>query len=75
MFYAFLHAQGRAKLTAIFHVIELPLFVGMLYWLVQGYGVIGAAVAWLFRVSIDTLLLGGAVYRLRRVEGITHAVK
>ncbi|MEE6443585.1 MULTISPECIES: oligosaccharide flippase family protein [Pseudomonas] len=75
MFYAYLHAQERAKLTAIFHVIELPLFVGMLYWLVQGYGVIGAAVAWLLRVSIDTLLLGGAVYRLRRVEGITHAVK
>ncbi len=55
MFYSFLHASGRSKETAILHLIELPLFVGALYILITYFGVVGAAMAWTFRVAFDAL--------------------
>lgn len=55
MYYSFLHASGRSKETAILHLIELPLFVGALYILITHFGVVGAALAWTFRVAFDAL--------------------
>ncbi|WP_419711404.1 flippase [Pseudomonas sp. NFX224] len=55
MYYSFLHASGRSKETAILHLIELPAFVGMLYMLITHFGVVGAAMAWTFRVVFDAL--------------------
>ncbi|MEN5035219.1 oligosaccharide flippase family protein [Pseudomonas sp. TWI929] len=75
MLYAFLHAQGQTKITAIFHLIELPLFVGALYWLIQDMGVIGAAIAWMLRTLLDTLLLGWAVSRAKGDRGLVDAVE
>lgn len=57
MFYALLHAKGRADLTAKLHLIELPLFLGALYFLLQRYGIEGAAWAWAGRMSFDTIAL------------------
>lgn len=57
MHYSYLHAHGRTKITAIFHVIELPLFVGALYLFITELGVIGAAIAWSLRVFLDSVLL------------------
>lgn len=37
MFYSFLHAQGRTKITAIFHLIEFPLFIAALYLLITKF--------------------------------------
>nr|WP_280526552.1 polysaccharide biosynthesis C-terminal domain-containing protein [Pseudomonas hunanensis] len=75
MFYAFLHAQGHSRITAIFHLIELPLFVGALYWFIQDLGVVGAAIAWLLRMLLDTLLLGWAVSRARGNRNLVNAVE
>ncbi|MFJ3149259.1 oligosaccharide flippase family protein [Pseudomonas putida] len=75
MLYAFLHAQGRTRTTAIFHLIELPLFVGALYWLIQDFGVIGAAIAWMLRTLLDTLLLGWAVSRAKGHRGVVDAIE
>ncbi|MFZ6674842.1 flippase [Undibacterium sp. Xuan67W] len=58
-----LHAQGRTKLTAQFHLLELVVYVAVLYVLATEYGLIGAALAWTIRVSIDWLLLHFAVKR------------
>ncbi|NMY73174.1 flippase [Pseudomonas sp. WS 5071] len=57
MYYSYLHAHGRTKITAIFHVVELPIFVGLLYVFIIAYGVVGAAVAWSLRVFIDAVCL------------------
>lgn len=75
MLYAFLHAQGHSRITAIFHLIELPLFVGALYWFIQDLGVIGAAIAWLLRTLLDTLLLGWAVSRAKGNRNLVNAVE
>jgi O-antigen/teichoic acid export membrane protein len=59
--YTFLHAMGNARLTAIFHLLELLIYVVGLFYLVQALGLAGAAVAWVMRVAIDWLLLHRAV--------------
>jgi O-antigen/teichoic acid export membrane protein len=61
--YTLLHAKGRPKITAIFHLIELVLYIGFLPVLLQMFGIIGAAYAWLFRVSLDLILLHFAAMR------------
>lgn len=57
MFYALLHAQGRADITAKLHLIELPLFLIALIILTNQHGPIGAAVAWVMRMTFDSLFL------------------
>lgn len=57
MYYSYLHANGRTKITAIFHLVELPIFVGLLYVLITQFGVVGAAIAWSSRVFIDSVFL------------------
>lgn len=59
--FTFLHSEGRARVTAIFHVVELFVYVFMLYLLVDHFGLIGAALAWTIRVFLDWMLLIWAV--------------
>lgn len=54
MFFAWLHAQGRFKATALLHAVELPLYVCLLWVLLGRFGVVGAAMAWTARVAMDT---------------------
>lgn len=57
MYYALLHAKGRADLTAKMHILELPLFVAALFFLLHQYGIIGAAWAWVARMVFDAIAL------------------
>ncbi len=65
--YTFLHAHGSTKLTAIFHLIELVIYIIALYYLVEAYGLIGAALAWVLRVGIDLMLLEWAIRKVKPV--------
>lgn len=55
MFFALLQAKGRADITAKMHMIELPLYVGALIVLLDRYGIVGAAWAWVGRMVFDAL--------------------
>ena len=55
--YTIIQAQGRAKTTAILHAAELLPYLGLLYYMVQHYGLSGAAIAWTVRVTVDFLCL------------------
>jgi O-antigen/teichoic acid export membrane protein len=55
--FAFLQGAGRPDLTARLHLIELPLYVGLLWWLIRTRGIEGAAIAWSVRVTVDAFLL------------------
>lgn len=59
MYFALLHAYGRADITAKLHLVELPFFLCALYFLVVHFGVVGAALAWVGRMVLDTLFLWG----------------
>jgi O-antigen/teichoic acid export membrane protein len=62
--YTLLHAKGNPRLTAIFHMAELLLYLGVLWVLSSRFGLVGAALAWVARVALDWLLLQIAVRRL-----------
>jgi O-antigen/teichoic acid export membrane protein len=53
----FIQAAGRPDLVARLHLAELPLYLAAAYFLIQQYGIDGAAVAWMLRASIDFILL------------------
>ena len=55
--FAFLQSNGRSDLTAIIHLIELPVFAILLYLATHRYGIDGAALAWVIRMALDTILL------------------
>jgi O-antigen/teichoic acid export membrane protein len=55
--YQLLRGLGRPDLTAKFHLLEVPLHVALVWFLVTRFGLPGAALAWTLRVSLDFLLL------------------
>lgn len=61
--FTFLHAMGNARLTALFHVFELAVYIVSLFYLVNALGLVGAALAWVMRVAIDWILLHRAVMK------------
>lgn len=78
--FALLQGGGRPDLPAKFHLFELPIYVGIAWFLVSQWGIIGGAVAWTIRVALDALLLFGAVFkvyefspRLLAINGVTLA--
>ena len=54
---ALVQAYGRPNLTAQLHVVELVVYVPYLCWFVGKYGAEGAAIAWVVRVTISTIVL------------------
>jgi O-antigen/teichoic acid export membrane protein len=59
-----LQGLGRADVTGKLHMMELPVQVVVAWWMVAHWGVVGAAGAWTFRVTLDSLLLHYAAARL-----------
>jgi len=57
MYFASLHASGRADITAKLHLFELPLFAIALHLLITHFGVVGAAITWSGRMILDAVLL------------------
>jgi len=57
-------ASGRPDLSAKLHLVELPLYLTYLSWLLSKYGINGAAYAWIIRVTISTLVLTFLANRL-----------
>lgn len=71
--YILLQSKGKTALTAQFHLIELFVYIGLLYVLSNSYGLIGAAWAWVIRVALDLLLLHFAAKRLLAVSPVQEA--
>lgn len=55
--FAAVQASGRPDITAKLHLLELPLYLCALWFLVRQFGIQGAAVAWTFRILFDAALL------------------
>lgn len=65
-----IHAAGRADLTAKAHLFELPLYVVALWFLLRRFGIEGVALAWLFRVLLDYVLMFAIARRLFGGEAV-----
>jgi O-antigen/teichoic acid export membrane protein len=55
--FALIQASGRPDITAKFHLIEVLIYIPFLYLLIKSSGIVGAAISWLIRVTIDLILL------------------
>ncbi len=55
--FAAMHGYGLARQTALLHLLELPLYLAGLVWLVKNHGIEGAAAAWAARAAFDLLAL------------------
>lgn len=65
--FAQIQAYGKSRVTAIIHLIELVPYLIVLFYLVQLYGLIGAAIAWSIRVIVDYIVLVWCANRLYHV--------
>jgi len=63
--YALLQAIGRPDLPAKFMLGEVPLFIGLLWILIQRFGIAGAAIAWLIRSTAEVTWFLWALWRVR----------
>jgi O-antigen/teichoic acid export membrane protein len=52
-----LQGAGRPDITAKLHLVELPFYLLGFWYLTARFGIEGAAMAWVFRVSIDAVFL------------------
>lgn len=55
--FAFIQGVGRPDVTAKLHLLELPIYLFGFWWLVNEYGIVGAAAAWTGRVILDAIVL------------------
>jgi len=55
--FAFIQASGRPDITAKIHLLELPLYAAGVYILTTHLGILGTAMAWTARTSLDAILL------------------
>jgi O-antigen/teichoic acid export membrane protein len=62
--FTMIQSAGAARLTALIHLAEFPVFIAILWILTREYGPLGAAMAWLIRMIVDTALMFAASGRL-----------
>ncbi|MGI9179338.1 MAG: flippase [Longimicrobiaceae bacterium] len=55
--FAVVQGAGRPDLTGKLHLVELPLYLLAMGWLLSSYGIIGVAVAWTVRAGLDMVVL------------------
>ena len=55
--FSFVQGLGRSDITAKLHIIELIVYLPLLYGMISYFGVIGAAYSWVLRVVADFLSL------------------
>jgi O-antigen/teichoic acid export membrane protein len=58
-----MQSHGQTRLTATMHLIELPIYVMTLLWLVEHYGIVGAACGWTARAVIDWVIMSLFLWR------------
>jgi O-antigen/teichoic acid export membrane protein len=64
-----LQGVGRPDLVTRAQGVELLVYVPLLWWLITGWGVVGAAVAWTLRAALDLALMGGLAIQARQLAG------
>ncbi|HOT98418.1 MAG TPA: flippase [bacterium] len=62
-----IQAAGRPDFTAKWHLVQVPVYLGMLYFAMHGFGLGGAALAWALRVAIDAIVLFWFAGKLLRI--------
>jgi len=68
--FSLLQGVGRPDLPAKFHLLEMPFYIATAWILVNKQGIIGAAMAWVIRVTLDAILLFIAAFKSYKIPAI-----
>lgn len=71
--FSLIQAMGRPDFTAKLHLIEVPAYATLLWFLVKGKGIEGAAIAWTARMAVDAAIL--FAFSWRWLEADMHEVR
>lgn len=52
-----IQAVGRPDIRAKIHMVELPVYLAMIWFFTQAWGIEGVALAWTLRVTMDGLMI------------------
>lgn len=74
--FSFIQSLERADITAKLHLIEFPIYFFGVWYLTTNFGLVGAAMAWTIRVTLDAwalsliskILVSGVSEGLRKIE-------
>ena len=55
--FSLLQATGQVKTTAIVHIIEFFLYIPLLFFMLDKYGLVGASISWTIRAILDFTLM------------------
>ncbi len=55
--FSYIQGIGRVDITAKFHLFEFPIYIIFLFFLLNFFGIEGAAIAWSLRIILDFFLL------------------
>ena len=55
--FALVQGVGKPDLTGKLHLVELPAYMVMLWWLTKTHGIEGTAIAWTGRALLDAVVL------------------
>jgi O-antigen/teichoic acid export membrane protein len=55
--FTLIQSAGNARATALIHCAEFPFYLIGLWYFTSAYGTTGAALIWLIRIVVDTLLM------------------
>ena len=55
--FSLIQSAERPDLTALIHIIELPIYVIALWYFTKTHGLTGAAIAWVLRMALDMVLM------------------
>lgn len=66
--FSFIEGIGKPDITAKLQLIELPFYVGILYYSTYYYGIIGAASIFMLRMLADYILLSIIVKKVTNVK-------
>jgi len=62
-----IQAHGRSDITAKLHMIELPVYIFCMLWMLRNWGIDGAALSWTLRMLLD---LGLLLWVTRKVSDV-----
>ena len=66
--YALIQGVGRPDFTAKLHLIELPSYLAIMWWLINMNGIVGAAIAWVLRIAVDSVTMFFMARRLLQIK-------
>ncbi|MCS7052678.1 MAG: flippase [Ignavibacterium sp.] len=70
--FSFIEGIGKPDVTAKLQLIELPLYIVLMYYFTKNYSIVGASLVFMLRMLIDFILLSAIVKNITRIKFSTR---